>query len=163
MRFAILNTSSVVQNVVEADTSFGLAQGWIQSNTAQIGDAYVGGVFTTPGPSLAQAQTTQLSLMDSSYNSANQTPIAYNGTTFQADNGSTVLMSQTIQMMTSNNVASVTWWDINNVGQTLTLAQLVGLGAAIFARGQTLFAHKQTQKAAIRAATTVAQVQAIVW
>jgi hypothetical protein len=101
--------------------------------------------------------------MDSSYDNANQLPIAYLATTFQADNVSTVLLSQTITMLQATSTPSVTWWDTTNTGVTMTTAQLIGLGAAIFARGQTLFAHKQTQKAAIRAATTVAQVQAVIW
>jgi len=45
----------------------------------------------------------------------------------------------------------------------MTFAQLQGLAASILGRGQPLFIHKQTQKAAIRAASTVAQVQAVTW
>ena len=132
--------------------------------TSQIHADCIAGKYGAIAPfPLASAQAVQLGLMDSSYDSANQLPIAYIGTTFQADNYSVNLMNQTIQIMTTTSTPSLTWWDANNTGVAMTLAQLVALGASIFTRGQTLFTHKQTQKAAIRAATTVADVEAVVW
>ena len=112
---------------------------------------------------LLDVQTTQLNLMDSSYDIANAQPIAYMSTSFQADKGSTTLMSETLGVATAAQVASLTWWDINNAGVVMTLAQFVELTAAIFSRGQGYFAHKQAQKAAIRNAKDVATVQAVVW
>jgi len=55
------------------------------------------------------------------------------------------------------------WADDVNVVVTMTLLQLQGLAAAILAPAWAAFSHQQTQKAAIRAATTSAQVLAIVW
>ena len=48
MRFAILNETNVVVNVAVGDTA--LDANWVASNTAEIGDTYAGGVFTTPEP-----------------------------------------------------------------------------------------------------------------
>ena len=53
MRFAILDENSVVVNVAVGDTA--LADNWIASDTALIGDIYAGGVFSTPEPN-AEAQ-----------------------------------------------------------------------------------------------------------
>ena len=129
------------------------------------GWTYDGSVFAAPIiiKPLAEAQVDQLALIDNAYATANQSPITYLGTTFQADDASTVLMTQTLTIMQATGTPSVTWWDVNNVGVTLTTAQLVELGASIFARGQGYFVNKQTKKAAIRAATTVDAVQAITW
>jgi hypothetical protein len=114
-------------------------------------------------PTLEQAQTTQLSAIDEAYQRANTQPIAYMGTTFQADDASTTLMVKTITIMQNTGTLGCTWWDASNTGIDMTLAQLVGLGATIFARGQIYFAHKQTQKAAIRAAADIATIGGIIW
>ena len=46
MRFAILDENNVVDNVAVGDTA--LADNWIASDTALIGDTYADGVFSTP-------------------------------------------------------------------------------------------------------------------
>ena len=48
MRFAILNENNVVANVAIGDSA--LADNWIASDTALIGDIYADGVFSTPEP-----------------------------------------------------------------------------------------------------------------
>ena len=56
MRFAILENDIVV-NVAEAAQDFGLAQGWIASDVAQIGDSHDNGTFTKPAPVVAVPQS----------------------------------------------------------------------------------------------------------
>jgi len=51
MRFAIINENNVVVNVAIGDTA--LADNWIASDTALIGDIYADGVFSTPEPDAA--------------------------------------------------------------------------------------------------------------
>lgn len=129
--------------------------------------------YTPPSPTTAQlveaAQTAQLALMDSSYLSAMQQPVAYMGTTFQADKASQSLMNDAITALqaivaTGGTVpANFAWYDINNSAVPMTLLQLQGLFATGSANVNSLFVHKMTQKAAIRAATTVSAVQAIVF
>jgi hypothetical protein len=48
MRFAILDENNVVANVAIGDTA--LADNWIASDTALIGEVYADGVFSTPEP-----------------------------------------------------------------------------------------------------------------
>lgn len=50
MRFAILDENNAVWNVAIGDTA--LADNWIASDTALIGDIYADGVFSTPEPDL---------------------------------------------------------------------------------------------------------------
>lgn len=49
MKFAIVN-EDVVVNIAEAPDEFGIANDWIASETAKIGDAWDGESFTTPIP-----------------------------------------------------------------------------------------------------------------
>jgi hypothetical protein len=129
--------------------------------------------YTMPAPTTAQllasAQQTQLALIDDAYNAAMQQPVAYMNTTFQADKDSQDLMNRAITGLQSIVVTGGTvptnfaWYDINNQPVTMTLLQLQGLFATGVANVNTLFVHKQTQKAAIRAATTVSAVTKIIW
>jgi hypothetical protein len=50
MRFAIIDTNSVVTNITTADQEFGESQGWISAGDASIGDLYENGQFITPHP-----------------------------------------------------------------------------------------------------------------
>jgi hypothetical protein len=128
-------------------------------------------VIPAPAPTaaelLAAAQTTQLAVIDSAYDTAIQQPVAYMNTTFQADKDSQDLMNRAITglqaiVATGGTVpANFAWYDVNNQPVTMTLLQLQGLFATGVANVNTLFVHKQVQKAAIRAETTVAAVTAI--
>ncbi len=51
MRFAILNEGNIVSNVAIGDTA--LADNWVVTDTALIGDIYADGVFSTPEPDAA--------------------------------------------------------------------------------------------------------------
>ena len=149
--------------------------GWIPftanpNDTEQLGvdlyNAAIAGTLGTIAPyvqSLADAQAQQLTLMDSSYASAVTAPIAYMTTTFQADQASQDLIASVLTAAGGALPEGFAWYDVNNAPVTMTFADLQGLAASILGRGQPLFIHKQTQKAAIRAATTVVAVQAIVW
>jgi flagellar biosynthesis/type III secretory pathway ATPase len=129
--------------------------------------------YTLPSPTASQlldaAQQTQLAIIDSAYNTAMQQPVAYMNTTFQADKDSQDLMNRAITglqaiIATGGTVpANFAWYDINNQPVTMTLLQLQELFATGVANVNALFVHKQTQKAAIRAATTVSAVTKIVW
>jgi flagellar biosynthesis/type III secretory pathway ATPase len=129
--------------------------------------------YTMPAPTaaelLAAAQQTQLALIDSAYDTAMQQPVAYMNTTFQADVSSQDLMNRAITglqaiVATGGTVPSnFAWYDVNNQPVTMTLLQLQGLFATGVANVNSLFVYKQTQKAAIRAATTVSDVAKIVW
>jgi hypothetical protein len=121
-------------------------------------------IFVAKTPlDLSSAQTIQLALIESTFQSANTAPIAYMNTTFQGDIGSQALLAQVITALGGMSPVGLGWYDINNVKVPMTNAQLVGLGQAIFARGQPLYEHKQTLKTAIRTAADVTTVQGITW
>ena len=49
MKYAVIE-NGVVTNIAEADEAFAAEQGWVQSDTAQIGWTYDGETFTPPAP-----------------------------------------------------------------------------------------------------------------
>ena len=113
-------------------------------------------------PDLAiKAKVKQITTIEAAYTVANEAPITYAGHTFQTDVGSIALMAQIASALPAG--ASISWWDSLNVEVLLTDAQFAELRGAILLRGQPLFAKRQTLKASIRAAITVAGVEAIVW
>jgi hypothetical protein len=122
---------------------------------------------TTDAQLLAAAQQTQLAVIDSAYDTDMQQPVKYMNTTFQADKESQDLMNRAITGLQALGAtggtmpANFAWYDVNNQPVAMTLLQLQGLFATGVANVNTLFVHKQTQKAAIRAATTNADVTAI--
>jgi hypothetical protein len=153
-----------------ADNAFEVVDITDMNPMPTVGLLWDGAQFIFPAAdveTVTSAQQIQLALMDKSYDTAMQQPVAYMNTTFQADKDSQDLMNraitglQAIVAIGGTVPANFAWYDINNQPVTMTLLQLQGLFATGVANVNTLFVHKQTQKAAIRAATTVADVTAI--
>ena len=168
--FAVIE-NGVVSNVIVIDQNdaatiehFGAIE-LPQGSPIGIGYIYDGANFTAPVVvvTLAEAQKTQLDLMDTSYEAANTEPIPYMGTTFQADQDSQNLIASVITACGGALPAGFVWYDTNNSPVPMTFVQLQGLAASILMRGQPLFNKKQQLKASIRDASTVAQVEAITW
>ena len=128
-----------------------------------IGYTWDGSNFAPPPLPFSEVQSAQLALMDTSYNAANTQPIPYMGTTFQADKDSQDLIASVITACGGSLPDGFVWYDSNNLPQPMSFAQLQGLAATILMRGQPLFYQKQARKAAIRAATSAQQVEAITW
>ena len=156
---------SSILAVEDADLIAALQSGGVAlpyGSPVQIGWGYDGTNFT-PILALAEAQAVQLALMDSSYDAAMSANIAYMGTTFQADPSSQSLIVAVLTACGGALPPGFTWYDVLNVAQPMTFAELQGLAGSILMRGQPLFIQCQTQKAAIRAATDIPTVEAITW
>ncbi|WP_416052742.1 DUF4376 domain-containing protein [Cupriavidus basilensis] len=127
------------------------------------GHTVVGGALVGPTAAqlLSQAQSAQCSALNMAYNTAIQKPVSYMGTTFQADSGSQDTLTKSL--VPGAVPAGFFWLDANNAHVAMTFPQLQGLAMAMLAQGQAAFAKLQVYKTAVRAATTVAAVQAIVW
>lgn len=149
--------------------------GWIPfsaspNDSEQLGrDLYAQAIAGTLGAvtpyvkPLSLAQSEQIEIIESGFKAANTHPINYMATTFQADAESQSLMASVITACGGSLPAGFAWFDTSNAPVTMTFAQLQGLAGSILLRGQPLFVTKQTKKSAIRAATTITQVEAVIW
>ena len=119
---------------------------------------------------LAQAQADQIAALTAAYDTAISqavpfTTVAGVAQTYQADAGS---ISNCTAAMLGCQGAQATptgfyWLAVDNTQVPFTYADLQGLAAAFLAQGAPAFAKLQTLKNAVRAATTVAAVAAVVW
>lgn len=178
-RYALVDSSGVVDNVVMWDGGEDWAppQGFttVQSDIAAIGWTYANGTFSAPEPqpvvlTLAQAQTAQAALLNAAYASAVVQPVSYTSKggvtkTFQADSASQTTLMQATQGYTLTGAVpnGFYWVSADNTQVPFTLADLSGLYQAMLAQGWDAFQKKQSLKAQIKAAATVAAVQAITW
>ncbi|WP_283149026.1 DUF4376 domain-containing protein [Silvimonas soli] len=136
---------------------------------------YDGKVFTdpsyvSPAQLLANAQETQIATIYDAYVDAIQQPVSFTpadgqAKAFQADAGSQTVL---LQAITGYGLAGTVpegfyWVSEDNTQNPFTLADLKGLYAVMLAQGWAAFQKRQTLKAEILAATTVAAVQAIDW
>lgn len=117
--------------------------------------------FINPASALVGAQAAQIVTLNSAYNVAIQGDVSYMGTTFQADTKSQDALAKSVA---PGAVPSGFYWlDAYNAPVAMTFAQLQGLAMAMLTQGQAAFVKLQGYKTAVRAATTIAAVQAIVW
>ena len=149
--------------------------GWIPftamaSDTVQTGrDLYAQAIAGTLGSVapyvklLSIAQAEQLEIIEVAYQTANYAAINYMATTFQADSNSQTLITSVISASNGSLPTDFVWYNSTNTPIPMTFTQLQGLAGEILLRGQPLFVTKQTKKAAIRAALTVAEVEAVTW
>lgn len=142
-----------------------------------LGSAYdfdAAGKLTVTAPTsavlLSQAKTTQIGILSAAYQAAISVAVSYTTKaavkqTFQADPQSVVNLQAMINAFSGAQAtpAGFYWLAADNTQVAFTFADLQGLGAAMGAQGWGAFQHLQTQKAAVMAATTVAQVQALIW
>jgi hypothetical protein len=116
-------------------------------------------------PTLEQARASKLRQLESAYETATQQPVAYMGTTFQADKDSQEILTKTL---TSLNPAGgvppgFAWWDADNNAVPMTLAELNGLAMVMLTQGWAAFQNKQAKKEAARLAQTVESVNLVEW
>lgn len=146
-------------------------KGWRAVNSAadvdQVNESYIVDLPTVPP--IESVKSAKIAEIETAYLATIEQPIAYMGTTFQADPDSRALMNeaitglQAIVAVGGTVPADFAWWDSNNNPVPMTLLQLQGLYATGTLAVNTAFKNKRAKKDAARAATTVAQVQAIVW
>lgn len=125
----------------------------------------------TPAQLLAQAQASQVALLANAYAAAMQANVSYKsqvGTVnlYQADNGSQITLAKELAVYSLPSAAipaNYYWVAADNTKVPFTLADLQGLMAAMGAQGWAAFDHLQTKKAAVSAASTVADIEAVVW
>jgi hypothetical protein len=154
----------------ESGAALALAS-WPQGLAGPLTDAQIA---AARAPTLAAAQAAQIAIIDTSYAEAVQVSVSFKnaaGVTqaYQADNdGPLSSQSVLLKNFTGYNIAGTTptgfyWQAEDNTQVPFTLADLGDLYGTMLAQGNAAFNQREKLKAAIRAATTVAAVQAITW
>ncbi|WP_174995879.1 DUF4376 domain-containing protein [Pandoraea horticolens] len=112
----------------------------------------------------------QLAVLYASYQAAtqvdvNHTSVARVAATYDADSTSqlTLLVATTGYNLAGATPKGFYWLSADNRQVPFELPDLKGLYASMLAQGNIAFSKLQTLKAEVRAATTVAAVQAITW
>lgn len=112
---------------------------------------------------LAEAKEARIEVMEAAYQQSVGADISYLGSTFQADADSQALIAAVLTASGGTLPQGFVWYDKLNLPVPMSLPTLQGLAGAILMRGQPLFERKQARKASIRAATTIAEVEAVTW
>lgn len=110
---------------------------------------------------LSDAQAAQIGKLEAAYAASRQAPVAYMSTAFQADDASQLAL--TAALSAGSVPAGFFWLDSNNAEIAMDFAQLQGLAGAMLAQRQAAFSKLQARKSAVRAATKMADVLAVVW
>lgn len=120
--------------------------------------------------SLSATQDAQVALLRTGYAGANAAVISFTNAagvtdTYQCDPASIGNLQNCLSgFRASASVPTGFYWrSAANQNNPFTYADLVNLAAAITARGFANFSQMQTLTAEVKAATTVAGVQAVVW
>ena len=121
-------------------------------------------------PTLAQAQSAQSALIKQGFANANAANISFTDAagvtdTYQADPTSVADLNNCLSAFRAAAAvpSGFYWRSATNNNNAFTYADLVNLAAALANRGFANFAQLQTLKANVMAATTVSDVQAVVW
>ncbi len=112
-------------------------------------------------PNLIKAQSAKLAELSAAYDATIQQPVAYMGTTFQADEASQSMLTK--RLAPGSVPVGFFWLDANNAQILMTYAQLQGLAAAMLVQGQAAFTRLQSLKVQVRSATTLDGVAVVTW
>lgn len=126
---------------------------------------YAGGVWT-PSASidaiiLANAKADKLVELQTSFDADVYADIVYNSITFVADEAAQLYLAKALSV--GSVPAGMFWRDVNGTQQSMTFADLQGLGLEIMTRTLAAESNMDTKKAAVNAATSVSEVDAISW
>lgn len=171
MRFAFFGNNGRVEVAVNDSTQLDLPAGAIELTEQQWEDRFNlslenGALIYNPiARPVADIKAAKIAQLEKNYRAAVQQPVAYMGTTFQADTGSQAILTATLVTLNASGAVppNFGWWDINNVKVPMTLAELNGLAGAMFDQGWVAFQKKQTKKADARNAANAAQANAVAW
>ena len=91
--------------------------------------------------------------------------VEYNSVTYDADSRSIDNINGTLTAIQAGITVAepITWRAADNTNQSLTHAQLTELAGLMFANVQSVYQTSWDKKAAVDAASTVEDVQAVVW
>lgn len=144
---------------VPSDTSnrhYILVQEWIaQGNTPepQFTDAEL----------LANTKTTQKNIVKASFEAACEELVVDNGISYNGGYESAIKLDSAKRLAETLGLTTVTFFDIDNIGHNLTIAEAANVVSAIGVKYQQDFSKHQALKVQIDNATTIDEIDAIIW
>lgn len=122
-------------------------------------------IVLTAAQLLQQAQAAQNTLIVGAYETAITAPIAYMNTTFRGDKESQTILAHSLTAFNPVGATPAGFYflDTANNKVAMTLTQLQGLGSAVAAQYLAAFQKRVGLQEQIAVATTIAEVQAVVW
>ena len=152
-----------------SDSEKGAVASYLSSIPAQPGSQYewTSTGWQIPSGALESAKAIRWQIMKSVRDAKLSAGLTFNGGVYDSDDTSRSYIQgavQLAQIAAANNQAySVVWTLADNSTATLTGTQMMQLGVALGQFVQTVFAEGDSIRAQINAATTVDQVNAILW
>lgn len=110
---------------------------------------------------LKAAKDVKLTELQAAYNAANYANIDHDSKTWRADVQSQQLLAAVLSV--GSVPEGMYWRDVTETQNAMTFSDLQALASAILTRGLTLDSNLDTKKAAVAAATTIAEVDAVTW
>lgn len=114
-------------------------------------------------PTVAQLKAAQSLMMRNAYEAACLLPVSAGGHDWNGGFDSALKLDAAKRLTESAGRTTVVFFDIDNVGHVLTIAEALAVVQAVGADFQTKLARKQARLVSIEQAADEAAVQAIVW
>lgn len=116
-----------------------------------------------PAPSLSELKTAKYNEIRDAYNVAADLPVDALNATWNGGFDSAIKLDAAKRLSESAGATGVRFYDIDNVAHDLSFADALTVVIAVAVAYQTALGNKQNKFAAITAATTKTQVNAIKW
>ncbi|OYY46305.1 MAG: hypothetical protein B7Y56_03380 [Gallionellales bacterium 35-53-114] len=123
----------------------------------------VGATRSKPPLSLAQVKVLKRADIRKAFEAASNANVTIDGVVYQGGYEKAMRLDAAKRLAELAGQTTTTFYDLANVGHTLTIAQATSVVLAISVAFQTEFARKQARMVAIDAAATAADVDVIVY
>lgn len=116
------------------------------------------------GPDLATLKRRQRDEINQARETAGSQPVTVAGIRYDADAAARANITGTAAAVANGaSAATIRWRDADDVTRQLTPAEFVAMATAVMGQYQAAFEHSFVLKDQVTAATTPAQVRAVVW
>lgn len=157
-RYAIVENNHVT-NIAEAD--YPVAENWMPSNDASIGDLFVDGLFVPSELSIEDARSRKIEELKQDYYFVTTQPIEFNGFTWAASKEDQDLL---VSVLAVGSVPQGMYWrDLTKTARPMTYSDLQALANAILARSLIKDTNLMNKLQAVDQAETIEAVLAIEW
>ena len=157
--YALIKNGIVTQTQPNAQTGFIKVPDGTAPNMLDNGD----GTYSAPEIDLPSAKIKRKAKMASKFNTISIEPVPVNGITYNGGFDSALKLDGAKRLVELAGGTEVTFYDIDNKPNVLSIADATTVILTISAKVQTDFGHLQDLKVLIDSKLKVSTVEAIVW